>query len=100
MLNTRMEKSEQEITVFLEGQLDTGTAPGLREELIPLLTPGIRQATLDMEKLDYISSSGIRVLLEAYGIMNRAEGTFRLVHVNETIRTVLDLLGLDMLLTD
>ena len=52
------------LVVALEGRLDTTTAPELEAELKGSLD-GITDLTLDMAKLDYISSAGLRVLLAA-----------------------------------
>ena len=46
----------------LEGRLDTVTAPELEKELKESLD-GIAELTLDFEKLEYISSAGLRVLI-------------------------------------
>ena len=54
---------------MLEGRLDTVTAPELEEELKASLD-GVDELTLDFEKLDYISSAGLRVLLSTCKIVN------------------------------
>ena len=50
------------LTVELEGRLDTTTAPKLEEELRGSID-GLTCLVIDFEKLDYISSAGLRVLL-------------------------------------
>lgn len=50
------------LTIYLEGRLDTTTAPEL-ESVITSLN-GIEQVIFDFEKLEYISSSGLRVILK------------------------------------
>ena len=48
--------------------------------------------TLDFERLEYISSAGLRVLLAAQKIMNR-QGEMKLVHVNETVKEIFEVTG-------
>lgn len=52
------------LTVELEGRLDTMTAPELEKALTDSLD-GITELILDFEKLAYVSSAGLRVLLSA-----------------------------------
>ena len=89
-------KIEKNITdaaaaVVLEGRLDTGTAPELETELTALMS-GINELVLDMGKLEYISSAGLRVLLKAQKEMSR-KGGMKLIHVPEAVMEVFDITG-------
>ena len=53
------------LTVALEGRLDTMTAPEL-EEVLGKEMPAAEKLILDFDKLEYISSAGLRVLLAAH----------------------------------
>ena len=75
----------------LTGRLDTITAPELESELKELL-PGVKELVLDFEKLEYISSAGLRVLLSAQKIMSK-QGEMRITHVNETIMEIFEVTG-------
>ena len=75
----------------LEGRLDTTTAPELEKELQNEIE-GITALTLDLSKLDYISSAGLRVLLSAHKAMSR-KGCMKVTNVNEVVREVFDVTG-------
>ena len=90
-------KNEQALTVVLEGRLDTLSAPELEHALTSELT-GITELTLDLEKLDYISSAGLRVLLSTQKKMN-GQGSMKVTHVNEIIREIFDVTGFSDILT-
>lgn len=81
----------------LEGRLDTVTAPELEKELKESLD-GVAELTLDFEKLEYISSAGLRVLLAAQKVMNR-QGSMKLVRVGETIMEIFEVTGFSDILT-
>ena len=83
--------------VALEGRLDTTTAPQLEAELKASLD-GITELDLDFEKLEYLSSAGLRVLLAAQKTMNK-QGTMVIHHVNETIHEVFEVTGFIDILT-
>ena len=86
-----------ELTVTLAGRLDTTTAPVLEAELRAAL-PGVEALALDFEKLNYLSSAGLRVLLAAQKVMNR-QGSMVVRHVNETIAEIFDVTGFCDILT-
>ena len=89
--------NDTELTVALEGRLDTTTAPQLESERKDGLD-SFTALTLDLEKLEYISSAGLRVLLSAQKIMNR-QGEMKLIHVNESIMEIFEVTGFSDILT-
>ena len=97
MLNIVKTQEGDALTVTLEGHVDTNTAPKLKKEVEPLLD-GISRLNLDFEKVDYISSAGLRVLTVFEQIMEEQDKPMELIHVSEIIRNVLDVTGfLDVL---
>ena len=86
-----------ELTVALEGRLDTTTAPQLEAELKAALG-GVKELILDFESLAYISSAGLRVLLSAQKTM-KSQGVMVIRHVNETIMEVFEVTGFADILT-
>ena len=83
-------------TLVVVGRLDTQTAPELEKE-IDSVTAGLKELTLDMAGLEYVSSAGLRGLLKAQKIMN-AQGSMKLTSVNDSIMEVFDITGfLDIL---
>ena len=86
-----------ELTMALEGRLDTTTAPGLEAELKTSLT-GVDSLVMDFAGLEYISSAGLRVLLSAQKVMNK-QGKMVIRNVNETILEVFEVTGFIDILT-
>jgi anti-sigma B factor antagonist len=85
------------LTIALSGRLDTITAPNLEAELKEALG-GVEELTFDLEKLDYISSAGLRVLLSAQKTMNR-QGSMKVQHPNEIISEIFEVTGFSDILT-
>ncbi len=97
MLNI-MKSIENGKAIFsLAGRLDTVTAPELEKALKAELD-GVKELVLDFEKLEYVSSAGLRVLLSTQKIMAK-QGEMKLCHVNETIREIFDVTGFSDILT-
>jgi len=97
MLNLEKISENGNLTIALEGRLDTATSPDLEKELNASLE-GVTALTLDFAKLEYISSAGLRVLLTAQKTMNK-QGTMKILHVNDTIREIFEVTGFSDILT-
>ena len=80
-----------QLTIALEGRLDTATAPELEAELKAFLDSA-NSLIIDLEKLDYISSAGLRVLLSTQRIMSK-KGGMKVAHVNEIVQEVFEVTG-------
>ena len=85
------------LTLFPEGRLDTVTSPELETVLKDSLD-GVTELIFDFEKLEYISSAGLRVLLAAQKRMN-SQGTMKVVHVAEIIMEIFEVTGFSDILT-
>ena len=79
-------------TARLEGSLDGKTAPEVRERLRPFLAANSK-LILDLTKVDYLSSAGLRLLLLLYRDLTGRKGKLVLLGVSEDIRTVMSHTG-------
>ena len=84
-------KNGAELNIALEGRLDTNTAPKL-ESVIEENCDGVTSLNLDFEKLEYISSAGLRVLLATQKKM-AALGKMKISNVCADIMEVFDITG-------
>ena len=96
-MNIIRNKDGSKLALALEGRLDTTTAPQLEAELKASMD-GVTELDLDFEKLEYLSSAGLRVLLAAQKAMNK-QGSMVIRHVNETIHEVFEVTGFIDILT-
>jgi anti-sigma B factor antagonist len=87
-------REESKLTVELIGRLDTLTSPEVEKKISQELE-GINELVFDLKGLDYISSSGIRVLLGAQKAMDASHGTMKVAGPGESIMDVLVVTGLD-----
>jgi anti-sigma B factor antagonist len=93
MLNINKKLEDKTLTVTLEGRLDTTTAPQLEAELKSDLAD-VTSLVMDFEKLEYISSAGLRVLMTAQKAMMSAGGKVVVTSPNSMVKGVLDMTGL------
>ena len=80
-----------ELTIVLNGRLDTTTAPKLETELKQNIS-GVEKLVLDFAGMEYLSSAGLRVLLAAQKVMNR-QGSMVVKNVNEVIMEIFEITG-------
>ena len=92
MLKITKTTEQDKLTLIPAGRLDTMTAPELEAELKASL-PGVTELTFDLKDLEYISSSGLRVLLSILKQAKSVGSRVVLKNVNEVIRDVLDISG-------
>ncbi len=85
------------LTFAIEGRLDTNTAPQLEAELAGALE-GVTELVFDFEKLEYISSAGLRVILSVQKEMKN-KGTFVIRNVCDGIMDVFEITGFSDILT-
>jgi anti-sigma B factor antagonist len=79
------------------GRLDMTTAHEL-ESTVSGSIAGVKELVLDCQELEYVSSAGLRVILNAQKQMS-LQGDMKLIHVNETIMEVFDITGFADILT-
>lgn len=97
-MSLKIEKKNTETkTLALIGRLDTVTAPELEAEIATIL-PTAESLVLDMEKLDYISSAGLRVILKTQKALEKKAG-LKLTHVSNEVKEVFDITGFSDFLT-
>ncbi len=96
MLNIAKNASADELTIALEGRLDTTTAPQLEDEVKGALE-GVKKLVFDIAKLEYISSAGLRVLLSTQKIMNK-QGEMIVKNTSDEVKEIFEVTGfLDIL---
>lgn len=80
-----------DLTVALDGRLDVTTAPKLDAALGSL--DDVLDLVIDMTKLEYISSAGLRILMGALKTLNKKGGSLKIVGVSKELWSVFELTG-------
>ena len=97
MFNITKKLEDKNLTFALDGRLDTITAPQLETEIRESIK-GVVSLTFDFDKLEYISSAGLRVLLSAQKIMN-LQGEMKITHANQAVMDIFEVTGFSDILT-
>jgi anti-anti-sigma factor len=97
-MEVKISKTPDSIEVAIIGRLDTLTAPELDQTLKPII------ATTDLlifecADLEYVSSSGLRVILFTQKMQSAAGKKFLIRNLNREVRSVFDLTGFSKIIT-
>ena len=86
--------SNQNVIITLKGRLDTMTAPQLDDEAKNIDFDEVETVTLNLKDLEYISSSGLRVILALYKNLKSKGGNLIIVNVSNTIMELFSMTGM------
>jgi len=85
------EQGGEVLRASLDGSLDGTTAPQLDTDLTARIRTGIRLLILDMKRLDYISSAGLRVVFKAAKALRAVGGSVALANRQPQIVKVFEI---------
>ena len=83
--------------IEVEGSLDTNTSKEAGDQLTKLLDEGKTKLLIDLTNLDYISSSGLRILLATSKKLKPLKGEMKICGLNETVKEVFEISGFTMI---
>ena len=89
-IETKIEGTK--LTLVLEGEMNTLAAPRF-EAAYEENKNGMREIVIDMENLTYITSAGMRVLLDIQQEMNENGGSVTVCHVCQDIMELFEVTG-------
>ena len=91
-LNISLNKHGTEVELKLDGYIEASNAAEVENALMEVASQ-FDSLTLDMEKLEYVSSAGLRAFKRLYMEMRRKGGTLQAKNVDKAIMEVLEVTG-------
>lgn len=92
-MKTKIEQLEDKYLVTLSGEMDTAAAAAAEEVLQPLYNTNGKDVVIDCTDLEYIASSGLRILISILKGAKAGGSRVVLKNVNEDIQSVFELTG-------
>jgi anti-anti-sigma factor len=75
------------------GDLDTSTSPAALEALDALVDEGKHNLLVNLRKVGFVSSAGLRILLATAKRLNKTDGALKVSDLNETVQEVFEISG-------
>ena len=96
-MTVTFEKNGTTLTAKPEGRLDSVSSPEFLQQMLQELD-GVAEVIIDLEKVDYVSSGGLRALLRTQQEMEDRDGAMKVIHVSAPIMKIFEIVGfLDVL---
>lgn len=92
-METTIKNENGAVLVTLDGRLDTAQAAECEKDFQPLFQQADQPIVIDCTRLEYISSSGLRLLLTLRKAVEEKGGHLTIEHINDDIRKVFTLTG-------
>ena len=92
-MNLEIKEIDGILTGVLSGYIDTATSEQVGQEMEPLLKQATRAIEIDCSQVEYISSSGLRLLLSLRKQVAADGGSLVIRNINDEIRKVFTLTG-------
>jgi anti-sigma B factor antagonist len=96
-MNTTIKKLDDISVLSLTGSLDTNTSKEAEDQINKLLDEGTTKLLIDLTELDYISSSGLRILLSTSKKLKSSGREMRICGLNEIVNEVFEISGFTMI---
>ena len=98
MLEIRSEENGGEVVIYIEGRMDTNSSPKVMEEVEKYVNTA-QKIILDIEKVDYVSSAGLRVFVMADQQIIANGGELNVRNVANPIAEIFEMTGFNNMLT-
>lgn len=92
-LHVEVSETARAWSVVVRGEIDMQTAPKLEGAIDDVIANGARLVTLDLEAVDFLDSSGLRVILGASNKLDELDGQLLLEGASSAVERVLELTG-------
>ena len=98
-MKVEIQEKDQMMVAQLAGRLDTAVSQEVSTQLQPLVDNADKTLVLDCKELEYISSSGLRILQKTMRSVMMKKGKFIIINVNPDIFKVLQMTGFTKFMT-
>ena len=86
------------LVIDLEGRLESRTTGDIGDRMVAIATGPDKHVLLNIAKLEYLISAGLRILLQTAKLLQSNRGELKICSATEAVRNILATAGLDSLL--
>jgi anti-anti-sigma factor len=97
-LQIELEEIDRKIVLRIDGRIDASSSPILERKINQLIEENHSHLLLDFNRVDYLSSAGMRVLLAATKKMKAKNGDLILFSLHDEVSSTVRMAGFDKIL--
>ena len=86
------------LVLDMSGRLDTSTSGSAHDAIVGFAKPQPKKVVLNLDKLDYVSSAGLRVILTLAKLLQSSNGELKICRANANVNEVLQTSGFNSLI--
>lgn len=94
-MDIRTEKKGKWYVVHIEGRLDVMLSQQLESMVFEAIGKGELHVLFNLAKVEYMSSSGLRVFISTMRKVGEKQGEMRLCHMSDSVRKILKIVDLE-----
>ncbi len=98
-LDVEMIEQDNMTTLVLSGEIDAYTAPVLKEALLPLTKQPNTEIIVDLEKVNYMDSTGLGVFISALKSSKEHSTSLKLIQLQDRVHRLFKITSLDSIIT-
>lgn len=98
-VNVQFREDGNVLKGYIEGEIDTYTAPVLREEFETVQIVEGRKIELDLSKVNYMDSTGLGIFVAFYKKVTRENASLKLVNLSNRLVRLFEITGLSELMS-
>jgi anti-anti-sigma factor len=97
-MNIETRKVYDVLVVDMSGRLDTHSSGDAGDRMVKIAQGDDKRVLLNLEKLDYVSSAGLRVILRGAKLLQNSLGELKICNAKGNVKSVLETSGFDSLI--
>ena len=86
-------ETDNAFVIYVDGDLTTNTSPDVEEEIVELLQSGARHVVINVEKVNFIASTGLRVILALGKNLSGKGFKLAVCSMNQSTKSVFEMSG-------
>ena len=93
-MDLKTKRIDNALVIYLEGKFDLQLSIEVESQINEILDSGEKNLVFDLEKVKYISSSGLRIFITTMRRLKNTGGQMKISHITTQIRKFFEVVGL------
>src|SRR5215470_13583224 len=97
-MNIATRQTQDVLIVEMAGRLDSYGSGAVSDEMVGIAKSGVKRIILNLDKLEFVSSAGLRIILTMAKLLQSTRGEMRICNTKAAVKDVLEKSGFNNLI--